>query len=234
VAVITPAPGKGSLVQCNGTTLKLTTWERTRTPGKLPYATTGMAADADGNYETPHAAGIMETVVVLEGIFDTALPFHGAPFNIRAGTTQSVPVRAGGGRAAHPGHQLRHRADDRRQPGGRARLLAGRTVAGDRRDGRLLHGLRNNGPLPGRVGGPLALPGKADGRRQAGVLRLAGPEAPGRRREDFAGYPAKFNAYADGLRARVWWVADRMSPTVWEWMYKSSRGAGSTPGYSWA
>jgi hypothetical protein len=89
VAVITPAPGKGSLVQCNGTTLKLTTWERTRTPGKLPYATTGMAADADGNYETPHAAGIMETVVVLEGIFDTALPFHGAPFNIRAGTTQS-------------------------------------------------------------------------------------------------------------------------------------------------
>jgi hypothetical protein len=41
---------------------------------------------------------------------------------------------------------------------------------------------------------------------------------------DFAGYPAKFNAYADGLRARVWWVADRMSPTVWEWMYKSVEG----------
>ncbi len=42
--------------------------------------------------------------------------------------------------------------------------------------------------------------------------------------EDNAGYPAKLNAYLDGLRARVWWVADRMSPTVWEWMYKSVEG----------
>jgi hypothetical protein len=42
--------------------------------------------------------------------------------------------------------------------------------------------------------------------------------------EDNAGYPAKLNAYLDGLRARVWWVADRMSPSVWEWMYKSHEG----------
>lgn len=89
MAVITPAIGKGSAVKVNATVLKLTSWERTRTPGKLPFATTGMAADQDSNYETPHAAGLVETVIVLEGIYDTALPFHGAPFNIRAGTTQS-------------------------------------------------------------------------------------------------------------------------------------------------
>lgn len=42
--------------------------------------------------------------------------------------------------------------------------------------------------------------------------------------QDYAGYPAKLNSYLDGLRARVWWVADRMSPAVWEWMYKSHEG----------
>ena len=41
---------------------------------------------------------------------------------------------------------------------------------------------------------------------------------------DNAGYPAKLNAYLDGLRARVWWIASRMSPTVWEWLYKSYEG----------
>lgn len=89
MAVITPAPGKGSIVKCNGTVLKLARWERTRTPGKLDFATTGMAADADGQYETPHAAGLNDTVITIEGPYDTAQPFHGAPFNIRAGTTQS-------------------------------------------------------------------------------------------------------------------------------------------------
>ena len=89
MAVITPSPGKGSAVTVNGTAIPLTSWERTRTPGKLPFAQTGMAVDADGNYETPHAPGLMETVVVLEGLYNSALPFHGAPFNLRAGTTQS-------------------------------------------------------------------------------------------------------------------------------------------------
>lgn len=41
---------------------------------------------------------------------------------------------------------------------------------------------------------------------------------------DYAGYPAKRNEYLDGLRARVWWVAGRMSPTTWEWLYKSHEG----------
>ncbi len=41
---------------------------------------------------------------------------------------------------------------------------------------------------------------------------------------DYAGYPAKRNEYLDGLRARVWWVAARMSPTVWEWLNKSVEG----------
>ena len=87
MATITPAIGKGSAVKINGNVLKLTTWERTRTPGKLPFATTGMAADADSNYETPHAAGLVETVIVLEGLYDTLTPFHGAPYNLRAGVT---------------------------------------------------------------------------------------------------------------------------------------------------
>lgn len=89
MAVITPAPGKGSAVKCNGAVMKLASWRRTRTPGKLPFATTGMAPDADGQYETPHAAGIVETVIVVEGPYDLNQPFHGAPFNIRAGTTQA-------------------------------------------------------------------------------------------------------------------------------------------------
>lgn len=89
MAVITPAVGKGSAVKCNTVVLKLASWERTRTPGKLPFPTTGMAVDADGNYETPHAAGLMDTVVVIEGPYDTGTPFHIAPYNIRAGTTQT-------------------------------------------------------------------------------------------------------------------------------------------------
>lgn len=90
MAVISPAIGKGSAVRVNTFTLKLTTWERTRTPGKLPFATTGMAADADSNYETPHAAGLVETVIVLEGLYDTLTPFHTAPYNLRAGVTVSA------------------------------------------------------------------------------------------------------------------------------------------------
>ncbi len=90
MAVITPAIGKGSAVKVNGLVLKLTTWERTRTPGKLPFATTGMAPDADGQYETPHAAGLVETAIVLEGLYDTLLPFHGAPYNLRAGVVVSA------------------------------------------------------------------------------------------------------------------------------------------------
>ncbi len=85
--VIIPAIGKGSAVRINGSILKLTTWERTRTPGKLPFATTGMAADADGNYETPHAPGLIEAVIVLEGLYDTLFPFHAGPYNLRAGVT---------------------------------------------------------------------------------------------------------------------------------------------------
>jgi hypothetical protein len=89
MATITPAAGKGSVVKCNATVLKLTTWDRTRAAGKLPFATTGMAADADGQYETPHASGLIETTIRLEGPYDTAAPFHNAPYNIRTGTIQS-------------------------------------------------------------------------------------------------------------------------------------------------
>lgn len=89
MATITPAAGKGSIVKCNSTVLKVATWRRTRTPGDLPFPTTGMAADADSQYETPHASGLVNTVIVIEGPYDTATPFHGAPYNIRAGTVQS-------------------------------------------------------------------------------------------------------------------------------------------------
>lgn len=42
--------------------------------------------------------------------------------------------------------------------------------------------------------------------------------------KDFLGYPAKLNSYLDGLRARTWWVSEKMSPNVWEWLYKSIEG----------
>jgi len=86
---ITPAPGKGSIVKCNATVLKLTTWRRTRAATRLPFPTTGMTADADSQYETPSEAGLIETTIVIEGPYDTTTPFHGAPYNIRAGTEQS-------------------------------------------------------------------------------------------------------------------------------------------------
>lgn len=89
MAAITPAPGKGSVVKVNSSVLKLATWRRTRTAGKLDYPTTGMTADADSQYEVPHAAGLIETSIVIEGPYDTAAPYHGTPYNIRAGTTQS-------------------------------------------------------------------------------------------------------------------------------------------------
>ena len=89
MAVVTPAPGKGSAVTCNGTALKLTSWRRQRAAGDLEFGTTGMAADADGQYEVPHEAGLVNTSIVIEGPYDTAAPFHGAPFHIRTGLKQS-------------------------------------------------------------------------------------------------------------------------------------------------
>lgn len=89
MAAITPAPGKGSIVKCNSTTLKLASWKRQRSAGKLQFPTTGMTVDADGNYETPHAAGLIETNIVIEGPYDTAVPFHGAPYHIRAGVVNT-------------------------------------------------------------------------------------------------------------------------------------------------
>lgn len=89
MATVTPAPGKGSIVKCNSTVLKLATWRRQRSAGKLDFPTTGMTADADSNFEVPHAAGLVETNIVIEGPYDTATPHHGAPYNIRAGTSQN-------------------------------------------------------------------------------------------------------------------------------------------------
>lgn len=89
MATVNPAIGKGSYVEVNGTAMKVATWRRTRTAGELPFATTAMAADADGNYETPHAAGLIVSGVVIEGPYDKTLPFHGAPFHLRAGVTNA-------------------------------------------------------------------------------------------------------------------------------------------------
>lgn len=89
MATIVPAAGKGSLVKCAGTVIKLATWRRTRTAGDLEFPTTGMTADADGNYETPHAAGLINTTIVIEGPYDGLLPFHNAPYGIRAGVILS-------------------------------------------------------------------------------------------------------------------------------------------------
>lgn len=88
MATITPAAGKGSLVSVNGIVLRLATWRRTRAAGELEFATTGMAPDADGNYETPHTAGLIKSGVTLEGPYDLGAPFHNAPYNIRSGTVQ--------------------------------------------------------------------------------------------------------------------------------------------------
>jgi hypothetical protein len=98
MATVTPAPGKGSLVKVNGTELKLATWRRTRTPGELEFPTTGMTPDADGAYEVPHAAGLVKTRIVIGGPYDTAAPYHGAPYHLRATKTASVQfghLRAG-------------------------------------------------------------------------------------------------------------------------------------------
>ncbi len=89
MATITPAPGKGSVVKCNTYTLKLATWRRSREASPLEFPTTGMAVDADGNYEIPHIAGLVKSSITIEGPYDSAAPFFGAPYNIRAGTVQT-------------------------------------------------------------------------------------------------------------------------------------------------
>ncbi len=92
MAAVTPAPGKAMVVTINGSPLKSSTFRRQKTAGDIPLPTSGLTADADSNYHVPHAAGMIETEITITSIYDTAGPFHNAPFNIRAGVTATVRV----------------------------------------------------------------------------------------------------------------------------------------------
>lgn len=92
MASITPAPGKGSYVKVKSAVLKAASWRRERTAGELEFPTTGMTADADGNYEVPHGAGLIKTVLVLSGPYDTAAAFHSATYDLRAGVVVNAQV----------------------------------------------------------------------------------------------------------------------------------------------
>lgn len=92
MAAITPAPGKGSYVRVNSNVLKAATWRRERTAGELEYPTTNMTADSDGNYEVPHGAGLIKTVIVISAPYDTGSTFHSNTYNLRAGVTVNVQL----------------------------------------------------------------------------------------------------------------------------------------------
>ncbi len=90
MAAITPAIGGGMVIQINGTVIKAAGWDRPRAASRLPIPTSGQTANADGEYEVPHTTGMITTEFVLRGPYDTAAPYHGAPYNIRPGKTVTM------------------------------------------------------------------------------------------------------------------------------------------------
>lgn len=87
MAAITPAPGGGMVVKVNGSVLKAASWQRARRATVLPIPTSGMTANADGQYEVPNTTGLITTQIVIRGPYNTASPFHAAPYTIRNGVT---------------------------------------------------------------------------------------------------------------------------------------------------
>jgi hypothetical protein len=92
MAAITPAVGGGMVIKVNGTVLKGASFERPRSASRLPIPTSGMTANADGEYEVPNTTGLITREIMLRGPYDTATPFHGAPYHIRPGKTVTVQV----------------------------------------------------------------------------------------------------------------------------------------------
>jgi len=92
MAAITPAVGGGMVVKVSGSVLKCEAFDRPRTGARLPIPTSGLTANADGKYEVPHAVGMITSEVMLRGPYDTAAPYHAAPYNIRAGVTVTLQV----------------------------------------------------------------------------------------------------------------------------------------------
>jgi hypothetical protein len=87
MAAITPSVGGGMVVQFKATAMKAATWRRERVAGELPIPTSGMTANADGNYEVPHATGLIRTRVVVTAPFNSASTFFSTTFDIRTGMT---------------------------------------------------------------------------------------------------------------------------------------------------
>lgn len=87
---VKPAVGMGMYVEINGTMLQGGSWKRNRKPGEIEMPTSGLDPDEDGNYEMPHDTGFVKTTITLTAPFDTAAPFHDAPYDIRAGIDVSA------------------------------------------------------------------------------------------------------------------------------------------------
>lgn len=92
MAAITPAGGGGLVVKVNGTVLKTEAFDRPRTAGRIPIPTSGMTANGDSEYEVPHTTGLISTEVMLRGPYDTAAPFHAAPYHLRPGKTVTLQL----------------------------------------------------------------------------------------------------------------------------------------------
>jgi len=92
MAAITPAAGGGMVVKVGGSVLKVEAFERPRNANRIPIPTSGMTANADGEYEVPHTTGLITTEVVLRGPYDTAAPFHAAPYHIRPGKVVTLQL----------------------------------------------------------------------------------------------------------------------------------------------
>lgn len=92
MAAVTPALGGGLVVKVNSTVLKCEAFDRPRQGNRLPLATSGLTANADGVYEVPYAVGMVSTEIVLRGIYDTAAQHHAAPYNLRPGVQVTLQI----------------------------------------------------------------------------------------------------------------------------------------------
>ncbi len=90
MSAVSPAAGKAMRVSVNGNVLKSSTFNRERSAGEIPLPTSGLTADADSNYEVPHAAGMITTTVRITSIFDTAAIHSSPPLSIRAGVVATL------------------------------------------------------------------------------------------------------------------------------------------------
>ncbi len=82
---IAPTLGTGEYIEVNGAVLQAASWERNQNVNMMEFPVSGMTPNADGVFETPHDGNLNKTTISVRGPYNSALPFHGAPYALRKG-----------------------------------------------------------------------------------------------------------------------------------------------------